>query len=317
MRYFTNLRIKIIKFFKKYKKLIFLLLVIYIIIFLINKYLGSIQEIKVPITTYEPHVSIMDSTSSVPSKLQEPIEEILENFITYCNNKDYENAYNLLSDECKKAVYPDVNSFKNYVDIHFKTKKLYSIQDYSNVDKLYIYQVKLYDDFLATGLTDSEFKYYDEKITIVTDENNDLKLLVGKFIEKKDIKNVAEDDYLKIDIRTKLVNYDSETYHVRITNRSEYTIVLADNNAGVEEIVISLGLEYRSRDDSQIEKVILQPGESKEYDFTFTKFYDDGDTSQYMIFNAIRVMENYTGSAETAEEEIENAKTKYILKIKI
>ena len=122
---------------------------------------------------------------------------------------------------------------------------------------------------------------------------------------------------MKIDIKNKTVKYDSEVYHLKITNRSEYTVVIADNNIEAEEIVISLGSEYRNRAEAYLDPVILQPGESKEYDFTFTKFYDDGDTSQYMIFNAIRVMENYTGSAETAEEEIENAKTKYSLKIKI
>ena len=35
--------------------------------------------------------------------------------------------------------------------------------------------------------------------------------------------------------------------------------------------------------------VVLEPGETKEYDFSFPKFYDDGDTSQNIVFNAIRI----------------------------
>lgn len=318
MRFFTNLRIKIRNFFKKYKTIIFIVIVVWVLLKMINNYLKNIEPIHIPLTTYDPHVSVMDDTSTVPKLLQQPISDILDKFITYCNNKEYENAYSLLSEECKKDAYSnDIEQFKLYVNRMFPSKKIYSIQDYSNVDGKYIYQVKIFDDFLATGLTDSEYKFYDEKITIVQDENKELKLLIGKFIEKTDVKSVAEDDYVKIDIKTKTVKYDEEIYHVKITNRSEYTVVIADNNTGFEEIAISLGSEYRYRNDTYLENVVLQPGESKEYDFRFTKFYDDGDTSQYMIFNAIRVMENYTGLSENAEQEIENAKTKYSLKIKI
>ena len=317
MRTFTNLRIKIRNFFKKNKIIIMIAIGIWVLLFILNKYFENIKIEKVPLTTYDPHVSVMDSTSSVPKELQDPISNIIDEFITYCNNKEYDKAYNLLSEECRNNEYKNIADFKKYVNRRFPNKKLYCIQDYSNLNGKYIYQVKIYDDFLSTGLTDSEYKYYDEKITIEKDSNNELKLSVGKYIETTDVKSVAEDDYVKIDIKNKTVKYDSEVYHVKITNRSEYTVVIADNNIDAEEIVISLGSEYRNRAEAYLDPVILQPGESKEYDFTFTKFYDDGDTSQYMIFNAIRVMENYTGSAETAEEEIENAKTKYSLKIKI
>ena len=305
MRTFTNLRIKIRNFFKKNKIIIFIVIGIWALLFILNKYLANMNIEKVPITTYDPHVSVMDSTSSVPKELQDPISNIIDEFIGYCNNKEYEKAYNLLSEECKNNEYSNIKDFEKYVNRRFPNKKLYCIQDYSNLNGKYIYQVKIYDDFLSTGLT------------VEKDSNNELKISVGKYIETTDIKSVAEDDYLKIDIKNKTVKYDSEVYHLKITNRSEYTVVIADNNIEAEEIVISLGSEYRNRAEAYLDPVILQPGESKEYDFTFTKFYDDGDTSQYMIFNAIRVMENYTGSAETAEEEIENAKTKYSLKIKI
>lgn len=317
MRFFTDLRIKIRNFFKKHKKKIYIGIIIFVIVFVINRYIGSIEKVPVRKTTYEPHVSVMDSTSKVPKKLQQPIVEILDKYIQYCNNKEYENAYELLSEDCKKGAYPDIKDFKTYINDIFPNKKLYSIQDYSNINGMYIYQIKIFDDFLATGLTDSEYKYYDEKITIVQEKNDELKLLVGKFLEKTDIKSIAEDDYLKIDIKTKTTTYNTETYHVKITNRSEYTAVLSDGNVGFEEIAINLGAEYRNRNDADLQNVILKSGEAKEYDFTFTKFYDDGDTTQEIVFNAIRIMDNYTGSEETAQEEIDNAITKYSLRIKL
>lgn len=304
----TDVLIKLRNFFKKYKKRIYAILIILGVVILINSLLEPTKKEIKRITTYEPHVSVMDENNSVPEKLRTPIEENIDAFINYCNAKEYEKAYEMLSDSCKEIAYPKLEDFKKYVNRIFTSKKLYAIQDYSNLNDKYIYQVKIFDNYLASGLTNQEFNFYDEKITI-TEENNEVKLSIGKYIEKVDIKNVAEDDYLKIDIKYKVVNYDTETYHVKISNRSQYEAILADNSVGFEEIVLDLGQEYRNRTDNYLDDVILQPGESKEYDFVFPKFYDDGDKSQNIIFNAIRIIDKDNQKIDTV--------TKYSIKMKV
>ena len=312
MKFWTDLRIKVRDFFKKHKRKIYIAFIILFLVIFVNSLLEPGKEVIKRITTYEPHVSIMDDNSSVPEKLQTPIEETIDKFINYCNKKEYGNAYDLLTEECKEVAYSTIDDFKKYVNVRFPNKKLYAIQNYSNLNKKYIYQIKIFDDYLASGLTNQEYSYYDEKITVV-EENNEIKLSIGKFIEKVDIKNVAEDDYLKIDIKYKILNYDTETYHVKITNRSEYTAVIADNTVGFGEIILDLGKEYRNREDNYLSNIILSPGEVQEYDLTFPKFYDDGDTSQNLVFNAIRIIRNYDGDSLKEENSI----TKYSIKMKV
>ena len=166
MKFWTDFRIKFRNFFKKHKNKIYIALIIFVVVNIVNQYLGRIEEVHERITTYEPHISVMNDSSSVPKKLQTPIEKTIDDFVTYCNNKDYESAYNLLSSGCKSDGYPTIDDFKTYVNLKFPNKKLYAIQDYSNLNGKYIYQVKIFDDILASGLTGTQYSYYDERIAI-------------------------------------------------------------------------------------------------------------------------------------------------------
>ena len=112
------------------------------------------------------------------------------------------------------------------------------------------------------------------------------------------------------------MTYDSEIYTIKITNRSDYVVVLADGEVDAEEVLLDLGGEYRSQINA-ITDMILYSGQSKTYDIEFTKFYDDGDTSQALVFNAIRVLDSYNGQLSATEEALENAIKKYSLKIKV
>ena len=313
---FTDFRIKFNRFWRKNKYLILIIIVVWAIIIAVNYFLASLKKEQGPQTSYNPHTSVMDSSSKVPTKQQESIENAIDKFIRLCNEKNYEEAYALLSQECKDYMYTTKDEFKEYVDGIFDTEKRYSIQNYSNIDNMYIYQVKIFDDILSTGLTNTVYSYTDERFTITHDSAGEVKLSVGKFIAKKDIKSVAEDDFLKIDIQSKLVTYDSEIYTIKITNRSDYVVVVADGEVNAEEVLLDLGGEYRSQINA-ISDIILYSGQSKTYNIEFTKFYDDGDTSKAIVFNAIRVLKSYNGQESATEEALENAVKKYSLKIKV
>ena len=50
--------------------------------------------------------------------------EVIEQFVEYCNNGNVEEAYNLLSDECKDEMYKTLNDFKvSYYDQVFAGEK--------------------------------------------------------------------------------------------------------------------------------------------------------------------------------------------------
>lgn len=312
----AKIQLKIRDFYQKYKVIIFVVLIIWTTIFIINQFLKEDKNKNTaPSTTYTPHVSIMDNSEEVPQKLQQPIESLIDKYFNYCNNGEYENAYNMLSDECKNNYFTTQNGFEQYIkQIFGNGGKIYNIQDYSNLNKTYIYNIRILDNILANGTT-TGYGYYEEKITIKGDKEDNLKLNIGNFIEQENMNIFAEDDYLRIEILGKTVNYDTETYKVKITNKSEYPIVLA-NNREEFEIGIYIGDQTRAV-NLPVANISLDPNSSQTRDLEFTKFADDGKKTSIMIFNAIRVLQSYSGKAEKYQEEISNAIKLYSLTINL
>lgn len=310
---YTDLRLKIRDFFKRNKSRITIILIIWAVIIIINLILKSIKEPKIPSTSYTPHIAIMDS-SEVPVKQQEQIEQLIEEYIGYCNNKEYENAYNLLSNECKSALYPNLEEFKKYVDNVFNEKKTYSIQNYSNVDDTYIYEVSIFEDILATGLTGKkEFSEYVEKIVIKNDNGN-LSLSIREYIGDVENYQVYEDEYLKVEVQGFEQSYETQTYKVKLTNRTEYKIVLA-NKTEKNEIMLELNNENRNMQNISDNGIMLLPYASKEIEMEFVKFFDEEDEPISIIFNAVRVLKSYSGLESKRQEELDNAVKLYSLKI--
>lgn len=234
---FLDLRLKVRNFFKKYKKLLIIIIIVWAIIIAINYFLKQLNENQKPTTTYEPNKAVMDD-SEVPKALQEPINNLIGEFVGYCNDKNYETAYSMIDADCKEISYPTIDNFKAYVDNIYTTKKIYNIQNFSNVDNNYIYNVRILDDIMATGTNGNGYLYYEEKF-VLKDTDQGLKLSIGGFIEKKDLNISTEDEYLKIEIPYKIVEYDTETYVVKITNRTQNPIVLLDDSIS-NEIELSL-----------------------------------------------------------------------------
>lgn len=320
---FTGLRLKFRHFVRKYKKVIAVALIIWGLIFLLNLYLRNRTIEPAPTTTYEPHASVMDSTTSTPKSLQNPIEDLIKEYIGYCNEGNYQKAFNMLSEDCQKYSFNNsIEKFMSHVLVKMPTPKKYSIQDYSNTNygnkKIYIYEIKYTDDLLATGLTNSTYAFTSEKLTFYENDEGELQMNAGDYIYHSDVKSISENEYLKIDVIDRVVNYSIETYSVKFTNRSNYTIVISD---GVEkdEIILTLPNETRSR--SEINDLVLKPGETTTIDFTFPKFVDDGDISQSLVFSSIRVMEKYSGTEDvdeaTIKSEIDNAVSKFSMEVKI
>lgn len=306
---FLDLRLKVRNFFKKYKKLLIIIIIVWAIIIAINYFLKQLNENQKPTTTYEPNKAVMDD-SEVPKALQEPINNLIGEFVGYCNDKNYETAYSMIDADCKEISYPTIDSFKAYVDNIYTTKKIYNIQNFSNVDNNYIYNVRILDDIIATGTNGNGYLYYEEKF-VLKDTDQGLKLSIGGFIEKKDLNISTEDEYLKIEIPYKIVEYDTETYVVKITNRTQNPIVLLDDSIS-NEIELSLGTQKRNMQNSSDNLIMVNARESKTVKLYFTKFVDDGNIPEKLIFNAVRVLQSYSGNEQNT---VDNAIDKYSLNI--
>lgn len=306
--------IKLKNFWRKNKTKIIIALLIWLVIVIINYILKNINVEVTPKTTYEPHTAIMDD-SKVPEKLQNPIEELISKYINYCNNKEYENAYNMLSYDCKTQLYPNIEDFKTYIDNVFDEKKAYYIQDYSNEKDTYIYSVCIFEDMLATGLTGSEVEYYEEKF-VIKNNNGVLELSIREYIGKQDVQNVYEDEYMKISIENMVQTYENQVYTVKITNRCVHPIVLA-NGSEAKEILLGLKNESRNVKDLPRGGIVIYENQTKTYELKFTKFYDENETAEKLIFNAVRVLNSYSGREELRQKELDNAVKLYSIEIEL
>ena len=156
-------------------------------------------------------------------------------------------------------------------------------------------------------------------MTFYENDDGEIEFNVGNFIYHTDVKSISENEYLKLDVKNKTVNYSIETYTIKLTNRSNYTVVISDGEAE-NEISLKLANEVRKR--SSLEDIVLGPKEELELEVIFPKFVDDGDVSQAIVLSSVRVMETYSGVGEdvpkeTIQYEIDNAISKFSMEANI
>ena len=293
-------KLKIIDFFKKYWKRILIVLIIWIVVLIINYFVGKFDEWNFEIdTNYKPHEAIMDN-DKVPEKLKDPIEDLIAKFVEKCNSKNYDEAYNMLSEECRNAVYPNIELFKSYVDYVFDGDKIHNIQNFSNKDNTYIYNVTILEDILATGFNnEDEMLYYQEKF-VITEKNGQLKLAIRNYIGSQNLNYMYEDDSMKIKVENIEQNYDNVIYNFSIANKTDKTIVYADYTSDYEIALDTSEGTKRSINDV-LKNVILLPGETLQYSMKYRIYFDESTEIYGFMFNNIRIF-NTTEAYENSEK---------------
>lgn len=317
----TDLKLKLIRFWRKNSKIIFIAICVWIIVFIINRALKNYNPPTELQTTYEPHTSVIDDTSSVPEKISNPIEEMIEEYVGYCNEGNVESAFDMLSDSCKEYCFDnDIDNFVTYLSTKQIANMKYAIQDYSNNGDTYIYQIKYSQDLLSTGLTNSTYAFTEEKMIFKKKKNGTIEMAVGNFVDFNEIKNISENEYLKIDVKQLIKYYSVEEYIVKFTNRSDYIIVISDGEGESEASLVLNSGDARNRMDIDTD-IVLQPNESKTFKLDYQKYYDNDDNSKNLTFGYIRVMENYSGTDNVSDEiiqsEIQNAISKFSVSIPV
>lgn len=77
----------------------------------------------------------------------EKYNNVIDSFFECCNNGKYEDAYELISKDCKEEMFNSLDEFKtDYFDKLFKTKKTYTTQAW--VDNTYL--INIYNDAFYT-----------------------------------------------------------------------------------------------------------------------------------------------------------------------
>lgn len=317
---FTNIRLKINEFVKSHKKeVIIACLILWLIIFIINQILKNRPKpADIPYTTYTPHKSVVNidnGDEDTPKEYEEKIENLVDKYFNYCNNGEYENAYNLITKECREKLYPTLEQFTAYVNFVFEgKKKIYNIQNYSIYENKYIYSIRILDDILANGTTDG-YSYYEEKLVLI-EENGEFKLSIGEYIGDENPNIQVEDENMIVEITNKSVDYETETYTIKITNKTDKYIVIADNTQD-NEIVLDVDGQARHPINTTFVWFFARPNSNATLDVKFNKFYDNGLKSNKIVLNAIRILDSYDVTKGTTQEDLDKAVRLYGLNINL
>lgn len=172
---------------------------------------------------YKNNISINQEIKN--ESVAEQSDLVIDQFIRFCNAGNIEQAYALLTDECKEKIFPSIEYFKNnYYSLNFRTQKLYSKTLYSGNT----YKVKIYENILNSGSMSGDA--IEDYYTIVKKDNG-IKLNISNYIERKMINKTSKTDILKIEVVRKDVYSDYEEYEMKITNLTYKNILLDTRNS--------------------------------------------------------------------------------------
>ena len=215
---------------------------------------------------------------------------VIKSFLDFCNGGKVEEAYNLLTNECKEIFYPDINIFKTqYIDKNFSSNKNYDYKVWTNNT----YLIEIRDDIMATGIYSDSF-YTEDYYTIINDKINIngyvKRILINKEYVKDRIQLLVESidqfmDYTVCNI--KIVNSSSSDIILDIKEK-ENGIVLVDDN--------DLQYNYLSQELSE-DDLLIDKNQTKSLGLKFNISY-----RAHIKFTSI-IFENITEKSELAEDQ--------------
>lgn len=277
----------------KNAKLIWYLALIIVFIFIAIKSLNSYYEQDEEKKKKEAAENAIKNETQVSTPIDfsvesDSVQEAMASFVNYCNNRELENAYKMLTEECKGEMFPTIEDFdKIYVQKIFNIKRQYELTRWSTVENRITYLVSFYGDILSTGGVD---KYYTEEYyTFVEDENGIYKLNINNYIygETRNIKSTVKN--ITINIEKVHIYEEYEKATITITNNTSKTICLTGNKYK-ENICLknSKDVTYSSLNSQfDSEELILEPNRTQTYIVEFNKVYSVNNKAHYLVLSDV------------------------------
>lgn len=209
--------------------IILILVAIIVLIQILNSFISKrndIEESNKQNTVIKSSNNNINENYSVVTgqEVKKEVSQVIDDFVYCCNNNEPEKAYALLSDECKKALYPTLDDFTTkYYQKLFKGNITYLYQSWITYNNKYTYKIDFIEDMLATGKASntSITDYY----TIVK-QNETYKLNINKFIGIENINKSTTRNNIKITVNKKRIYMDYETYEIEVENNSNGKVEL-------------------------------------------------------------------------------------------
>ncbi len=223
---------KLIRFYNQNRKAIWKMIGIIIVIIIILQLLNYAQKQKaenqksfINNTGESVQYNYLDLSTNKSVLSGEEISrqkkdsiKIIDEFFAYCNEQKIQEAYDLLTEECKEEMYSSIEIFDEmyYQKVLNGKKKNISVENWTGN----IYKVTINDNFIATGEYSEKNKMQDY-ITIKDNKLN-INSYIGRVMPEREkrigditIKIIREDTYM-----------DYIAYTFEITNNSQKAILL-------------------------------------------------------------------------------------------
>lgn len=231
---------KFIRYFNQNRKAIYKFILIIVFVLLIIKLFDVVAAQqnqnrlnKINSSSLEKDNEIVKNTSVISNKSAidggqvdtnklDLVEEFVTKFIKYCNESKIEEAYDLISEDCKKELFETLDIFKtDYYDIVFNNElRLFNMENWVGNT----YKVDIFNDVLSTGSITDE---YTDFITIVKQgDKEEYKLNLKRYIGKRVINKETEIQNIKVKVLNKDIYMDYELYDIEILNNSEKDILM-------------------------------------------------------------------------------------------
>lgn len=209
--------------------------------------------------------------------------ETIDQFLSHCNEKELQEAYALLTDDCKEQMYKTIEDFeKQYYKPNFEGgNKTCSIENWTGNT----YKIKIVDNLLETGKSNEGYTKQDY-ITVKKEEDQ-YKLNINQYIEKIELEQKAEKLNIKVQMLEKHQYMDYETYTLKITNKNEEkiqlkTLYLQDEN----------GLTYPAYMNELTEPMLtVEAGHVRTMTVKFYSKYISTKAIRAMIFSDLKIKE--------------------------
>ena len=216
-------------------------------------------------------------------------KDVIEEFVSYCNKKDLESAYNMLTEECKEQMFSDLDSFeKIYYNSTFENEnKECDINNWSKNT----YAVTFTKNALATGkIAKNKEDQKIDYITVIEDNDNNYKLNINSYIGYKEIKTTKEENDIKMEVIGRHTYMNYEIYTVNIINNTEKELVLGklDNEESIY-LKDSNNVKYPVYSNELTDSMVtVSKGHRKQLNFKFYSSYVSTKKIKQIAFSELR-----------------------------
>lgn len=274
-------------------KAVGIVLLILVLIHLANNFIKNTKETNTQeiatVNTTEPEYKdsqAIGSNKNVSTKELKKDTEIINSFISLCNEKKIEEAYNMLSADCKELEFKTIQDFYNnyYLDI-FNENKSYDLETWFSSTNI-TYKIKMYENILASGSVNDEF--IEDYYTVIS-EGTEKKININSFVGKKELNKEKTIEDIKFKILEQYMYIDYEEYKIEIQNNTNTNIQI-DTKENTETVFLkdTNGVRYTwYGHEIANENLKLEEGKSITLNIKFNKLYNPKRKNNSICFTDI------------------------------